>query len=110
MTPRNSPRRIKVTLAKTRVWHSLRNNYFPLYFPEIDRFIRSDHTECLIHLLLRFSTPASITAFTETEFPAEAWNLVGRTRLRCSARSTPSPDVQWEYPCRSTLRPSPCFG
>ena len=32
----------QVALARTRVWHSLRNHYFPLYFPEIERFIRSD--------------------------------------------------------------------
>jgi len=32
----------QVTLARTRVWHSLRNHYFSLYFPEIERFIRSE--------------------------------------------------------------------
>ena len=32
----------QVTLARTRVWHRLRNHYFPLYFPEIEHFIRSD--------------------------------------------------------------------
>ena len=68
----------QVTLARTRVWHSLRNHYFPLYFPEIERFLRSSHSEWLIHLLLRFPTPASITGLTETDFAAQAWNLVGR--------------------------------
>src|SRR5215472_5983989 len=68
----------QVTLARTRVWHSLRNHYFPLYFPEIERFIRSDHSEWLIHLLLRFPTPASIIELTETDFAAQAWNLIGR--------------------------------
>ncbi len=34
----------QVTLARVRVWHALRNHYFSLYFPEIDRFVRSDHS------------------------------------------------------------------
>src|ERR1700756_346779 len=67
----------QVTLARTRVWHSLRNHYFPLYFPEIERFIRSDHSEWLIHLLLRFPTPASIVGSAEADFVAQGWNLIG---------------------------------
>jgi transposase len=35
----------QVALARTRVWHSLRNHYFQLYFPEIERFIRSDSSD-----------------------------------------------------------------
>jgi transposase len=35
----------QITLARTRVWHSLRNDYFQLYFPEIERFIRSDSSD-----------------------------------------------------------------
>jgi NAD(P)-dependent dehydrogenase (short-subunit alcohol dehydrogenase family) len=43
-------------LARTRVWHRLRNHYFSLYFPEIEHFIRSDHSDWLIQLLLGFPT------------------------------------------------------
>ena len=68
----------QVTLARVRVWHTLRNHYFALYFPEIDRFIRSDHSVWLVQLLASFPTPASITALSEEEFQAQAWNLVGR--------------------------------
>ena len=68
----------QVTLARVRVWHTLRNHYFALYFPEIDRFVRSDHSIWLIQLLAVFPTPASITALSEEEFRAGAWNLVGR--------------------------------
>jgi transposase len=46
----------QVTLARTRVWHRLRNHYFSLYFPEIEHFIRSDHSDWLIQLLLRPDT------------------------------------------------------
>lgn len=68
----------QVTLARVRVWHTLRNHYFSLYFPEIDRFVRSDHSIWLIRLLADFPTPASITALSEEEFRTRAWNLVGR--------------------------------
>ena len=44
----------QVTLARVRVWHTLRNHYFALYFPEIDRFIRSDHSVWLVQLLPAF--------------------------------------------------------
>ena len=47
-------------------------------FPEIDRFIRSDHSVWLVQLLASFPTPASITALSEEEFQTRAWNLVGR--------------------------------
>ena len=68
----------QVTLARVRVWLTLRNHYFALYFPEIDRFIRSDHSVWLVQLLASFPTPASITALSEGEFQTRAWNLVGR--------------------------------
>ena len=58
----------QVTLARVRVCHTLRNHYFALYFPEIDRFVRSDHSIWLIQLLAVFPTPASITALSEEEF------------------------------------------
>jgi hypothetical protein len=68
----------QVTLARVRVWHTLRNHYFARYFPEIDRFIRSDHSVWLVQLLASFPTPSSITALSEGEFQTRAWNLVGR--------------------------------
>jgi len=68
----------QVTLARTRVWHRLRNHYFPLYFPEIEHFIRSDHSGWLIQLLLRFPTPGSITSLASEDFVAQAWSLIGR--------------------------------
>lgn len=68
----------QVTLARTRVWHSLRNHYFPLYFPEIEHFIRSDHSDWLIQLLLRYPTPGAITSLACEDFVAQAWSLIGR--------------------------------
>lgn len=68
----------QVTLSKTRLWHRLRSHYLPLYFPEIERFVRSDNSDWLIGLLLRFPTPAAITSLSPEEFVAEAWALIGR--------------------------------
>lgn len=68
----------QVTLARTRVWHSLRNHYFPLYFPEIERFIRSNHSEWLIQLLLLYPAPGAVTALPREEFIAGAWKVIGR--------------------------------
>jgi Transposase len=58
----------QVTLARVRVWHTLRNHYFALYFPEIDRFVRSNYCIWLIQLLASFPTPAAITTLGEAEF------------------------------------------
>ena len=100
------------TLARTIVWHSLRNHYFSLYFPEIERFVRSNHAEWLIHLLLRFPTPASITGLMEPEFAAQAGNLVGRkvhkAALLGEVYAVARRSVR--VPCRSIVQRSPCFG
>jgi transposase len=68
----------QVTLARVRVWHTLRNHYLALYFPEIDRFIRSNYNVWIVQLLAAFPTPASIIAMHEQEFQAQACNLAGR--------------------------------
>jgi Transposase IS116/IS110/IS902 family len=68
----------QITLARTRVWHRLRNHYFALYFPEVERFIRSSHSDWLVEFLRRFPTPATITALSPEQFTKMAWNLVGR--------------------------------
>jgi hypothetical protein len=60
------------------VWHRLRNHYFQLYFPEIERFIRSDSSDWLITLLLQFPTPALIAALSGKEFAAAGLRLAGR--------------------------------
>jgi transposase len=68
----------QVTLARTRVWHRLRNHYFALYFPEIERFIRSSEVDWLVEFLRSFPTPRAITELSLEQFSAHAWNLVGR--------------------------------
>jgi transposase len=68
----------QITLARVRVWHTLRNHYLALYFPEIDRFIRSNYNVWVVQLLAAFPTPASIISMNEQEFQAQAWDLAGR--------------------------------
>jgi len=68
----------QITRARMRVWHRLRNHYFQLYFPEIERFIRSDSSDWLTVLLLQFPTPALITALSRKEFTAAGLRLAGR--------------------------------
>src|SRR6202522_1359537 len=58
----------QVTLARVRVWHTLRNHYLALDFPEIDRFIRSNYNVWIVQLLAAFPTPASIIARHEQGF------------------------------------------
>jgi transposase len=68
----------QLSLAKTRLQHSLLNHYLPLYFPEAERFYHSSRSRWLAEMLLEFPTPASITAFSLNEFIARAWPLARR--------------------------------
>ena len=68
----------QITLARIRVWHRLRNHYFAMYFPEIERFIRSSHVDWLVEFLHHFPTPATITSLSPQQFSEQAWKLVGR--------------------------------
>jgi hypothetical protein len=53
----------QIALARTRLWHRLHNQYFlALYFPEIERFIRSSQVDRLVEFLHHFPTPATITS------------------------------------------------
>lgn len=68
----------QVSLAKTRLQHSLLTHYLPLYFPEVQRYYSSTRAEWLLQFLLAFPTPATITAHTPEAFLTAAWPLVGR--------------------------------
>lgn len=68
----------QVTLARTRVQHSLLTHYLPLYWPEFARYWRSSRSESFIGFLLAFPTPASVTALPEDAFIAAGWTAIGR--------------------------------
>ena len=64
--------------AKTEVLHRLLTHYLPLYFPEIDRFRRSNRSDWFFAFLDRFPTPASVMALSKGAFIGAAWDVVGR--------------------------------
>ncbi len=49
-----------------------------IYFPEVEGFLRSNHSDWLIQLLLLFPTPGAVTALPCEEFIARAWSVIGR--------------------------------
>jgi transposase len=67
----------QITLARTRLQHSLLLHHLPLYFPEFTRYY-STRSAWFIRFLLRFPTPAAVRELDREAFIAEAWDLVGR--------------------------------
>ena len=68
----------QISLARTRLQHSLMTHYLPLYFPEIERYFDSAHADWFARFMLRFPTAASIQQRDYETFRKEAWDLVGR--------------------------------
>jgi hypothetical protein len=56
----------------------LLTHYVTLYFPEIERFWAPQRNGWFIRLLIRFPTPASISALSVEEFRARIWKSMGR--------------------------------
>lgn len=67
-----------VSRAKTEALHRLQTHYWPLYFPEIERFRNNSRAEWFFIFLDRFPVPAAITALEKACFIRAAWNLMGR--------------------------------
>lgn len=68
----------QVTLARTRVQHSLLTHFLPLYWPEFARYWRTSRSEQFIRMLLAYPTPASIVATDLDTFVRSAWEAAGR--------------------------------
>lgn len=68
----------QISMARTRLQHSLMTHYLPLYFPEFERFFHTSQAEWFAQLLLRFPTAASIRRAGFEGFKRAAWPLVGR--------------------------------
>jgi transposase len=68
----------QVTLARTRLQHSLLLHYLPLYFPEFGRYWYSTRSEWFIRFLVRFPIPSAVRALTRDDFIHEAWDIVGK--------------------------------
>lgn len=67
-----------VVFRRAQLLHSLKNHYFTLYFPEIEKYLNSTRSEWFVRLFHRFPTPVSIRDVALDDFIAEAWSLVGR--------------------------------
>jgi len=68
----------QISLARTRLQHSLLTHYLPLYFPEVERFFSSSRADWFARFLLLFPTAASIRVRSFDDFQRAAWDAVGR--------------------------------
>ena len=68
----------QISLARTRLQHSLLTHYLPLYFPEVERFFSASHADWFARFLLLFPTAASIRPCSFEDFQRDAWDAVGR--------------------------------
>lgn len=68
----------QISKRKTSLQHSLKNHYFPLYFPEAEKYMQSTRAQWFIHLLLAFPCPQAIRQVTEQCFVEQGYQLPGR--------------------------------
>lgn len=69
---------MQLSLARTRLGHSLMTHYLPLYWPEIQRYWHSPRTDWITGFLLAFPLPATVSSLSRGEFVQKAWSVVGR--------------------------------
>jgi transposase len=69
---------MQITLARTRLQHSLLTHYLPLCWPEFGRYWHSSRADWFATFLHRFPTPAIVRRLSREQFIQEAWPLVGR--------------------------------
>ncbi|MBP8257377.1 MAG: IS110 family transposase [Opitutaceae bacterium] len=68
----------QVSLARTKLQHSLVNRSLPLFFPEMSRYWNTTRNEWFIRFLQQFPTAAHVRALSCSAFVKAAWDLVGR--------------------------------
>lgn len=68
----------QVTLARTRLQHSILTHYLPLYWPEFGRYWHSSRAVWFASFLLRFPVPEAVCRIDCEAFIQEAWEVVGR--------------------------------
>jgi hypothetical protein len=67
-----------VSRSKTELWHRVLTHYLPLYWPEAERFHRSSRSDWFFAFLEQYPSPHFISAMDQSEFIADAWEVVGR--------------------------------
>ena len=68
----------QVTLARSRLLHSLCNHYLPLCFPEAEKYLHTTRARWFAETFLRFPTPSAIVRYDLETFIEQAWEVVGR--------------------------------
>jgi len=69
---------VQVTLARTRLQHSILTHHLPLYWPEFGRYWHSSRAGWFVSFLIRFPVPQAVRRLDCEAFIREAWPLVGR--------------------------------
>ena len=69
---------VQVTLARTRLQHSILTHHLPLYWPEFARYWHSSRAGWFASFLIRFPVPQAVRQLDRQSFIQEAWPLVGR--------------------------------
>lgn len=67
---------------KTRIYHSLRTHYFPLYFPEAERFIGAPRAEWFLKVLQAAPCPSAILRYSKAGFVKKFTAKEGRITVR----------------------------
>jgi transposase len=67
---------------KTRLYHSLCTHYFPLYFPEAERFIGTPRTEWFLRVLQAAPCPSVILRYSKKGFVKKFTAKGGRITMR----------------------------
>ncbi len=68
----------QVTLARTRLQHSILTHHLPLYWPEFGRYWHSSRASWFVSFLIRFPVPETVRRLDREAFIQQAWPLVGR--------------------------------
>jgi len=68
----------QVTLARTRLQHSILTHHLPLYWPEFGRYWHSSRADWFARFLIRFPVPEAVCRLNREAFIQEAWSVVGR--------------------------------
>lgn len=67
---------------KTRLYHSLQTHYFPLYFPEAERFLGTPRTEWFLKVLQAAPCPAVILRYSKKSFVRKFTAKGGKITMR----------------------------
>lgn len=68
----------QITLARTRLQHSILTHHLPLYWPEFGRYWHSSRADWFARFLILFPVPEAVSRLDREAFVQAAWSVVGR--------------------------------